>query len=38
MDFMAVDAVARELFSASKFPANREKYREFLSYAPSLLG
>jgi hypothetical protein len=35
---LAEDAVTRELFSASKFPANREKYGEFLSYDPTLLG
>ena len=28
-DWLAVEAVPCELFSQAKFPANREKYREF---------
>jgi hypothetical protein len=28
-DWLAVEAGLRELFSALKFPVNREKYREF---------
>jgi hypothetical protein len=35
-DSLAVDGVCCELFSRVKFPANREKYREFSIFEPKL--
>jgi hypothetical protein len=34
-DWLAVEAVPCELFSQAKFPANREKYREFCVFRGS---
>ena len=33
---LAVDAGLRELFSALKFPVNREKYREIAALVPAI--